>query len=154
MLGTGKWVTYHLLLSCSFVVFSAFSNRIPVQLALEVYSYKMEWKDSSSTSTNFRGRVAGLSCWSCSLGMVGVSEIWSRPFHWITRIHKIVGLMCCDLQPCFRLLGWDYGWIFNQQTMIKGLLIIYLGNYNDLTVLPHWKSWLIRESPPNGLNSG
>ena len=25
----------------------------------------------SSTSTNFRGRVAGLSCWSCSLGMVG-----------------------------------------------------------------------------------
>ena len=47
MLGTGKWVTYHLLLSYSFVVFSAFSKSgTETQLALEVYSYKMEWKDS------------------------------------------------------------------------------------------------------------
>ena len=22
-------------------------------------------------------------------------------------------------------------------------------NYNDLTVLPHWKSWLVREIIPN-----
>ena len=32
---------------------------------------------------------------------------------------------------------------------------IFWVNYDDLTVLPHWKSWLgFGKSSPNGLNSG
>ena len=48
-------------------------------------------------------------------------------------------------------------WWFNGILMgFNGLYKGYIwANYNDLTVLPHWKSWLgFGESSPNGLNSG
>jgi hypothetical protein len=30
------------------------------------------------------------------------------------------------------------------------IILSYWVDYNDLTVLPHWKRWLIREIIPNG----
>ena len=43
-------------------------------------------------------------------------------------------------------MRWDCPWILNPPAMVVPPFIWV--NYNDLTVLPHWKSWLGREMIP------